>query len=320
MRGTACIILAAGKGTRMQSDLPKVLHKIAGRSLLGHVLATAGALGTDRFCVVAGPGMENVARETTNFAPTAEIVTQHERLGTGHAVMMAKPALAHFTGKILILYGDVPLTSAETLAKLLGLLDGPVPLAVLGFEAENPTGYGRLLVGADGALREIREELDASDEEKAIKLCNSGIMAVEAKVLWSFLDQLDNSNANGEFYLTDIVEKAVAAGHKVNVSVCPESEVAGINDRVQLAQIEKVVQIRLRNAAMLSGVTLTMPETVFLSADTQIGRDVVIEPNVYIGPGVKIAQGATIKPFTTLENCNISENAVVGPNVSVTSD
>lgn len=319
MTSTACVILAAGKGTRMQSDLPKVLHKIAGRSLVGHVLTTATALGADRFCVVAGPGMDNVAAETAKFAPQAEIVTQHDRLGTGHAVSMAKPALNGFSGKILILYGDVPLTSVNTLTKLMALLDGTTAMAVLGFEAQNPTGYGRLLLDKDGSLREIREELDASESEKRVTLCNSGIMAVDAGLLWSGLDKLDNANANGEFYLTDIVAIAVAGGQKVGVSVCPETEVAGINDRVQLAKMEAVVQNRLRTDAMLAGVTLTVPETVFLSADAQIGHDVVIEPHVHIGSAVKIAPGATIKSFSTLSHCEVAQGAIIGPHANLMS-
>lgn len=317
MTKTACVILAAGKGTRMQSDLPKVLHKIAGRSLVGHVLTTATDLGASAFCVVAGPDMDNVAAETVKYAPQAEIVIQHDRLGTGHAVSMAKPVLDGFSGKILILYGDVPLTSAETLENLLALLDGSMDMAVLGFEAQNPTGYGRLVLSEDGSLFQIREELDASDDEKKITLCNSGIMAVDAGLLWPALDKLDNSNANGEFYLTDIVGIAVADGQKVGVSVCPEEEVAGINDRVQLAKMERIVQNRLRTDAMLAGATLTMPETIFLSADSQIGRDVVIEPCVQIGSGVKIAPGATIKSFSTLADCDVSQGTVIGPHANV---
>lgn len=319
MSQTACVILAAGKGTRMRSDLPKVLHKIAGRSLLGHVLTTVGQLAVDGCCVVAGPGMNNVADQAHEYAPDCDVVVQHDRLGTGHAVSMARPVLQDFSGNILILYGDVPLIEPATLAQLLDMLDEKVAMAVLGFEAENPKGYGRLIRGADGSLVQIREELDASEAEKEIRLCNSGVMAVRADVLWPALDKLDNKNANGEFYLTDIVETAVADGHVVGVSVCSEREVAGINDRLQLARMEQVVQKRLRNAAMVSGVTLTLPETVFLSADTRIGRDVVIEPHVVVGPGVNIGAGATIKSFCALEQCDIRENATILPHGNLQS-
>jgi bifunctional UDP-N-acetylglucosamine pyrophosphorylase/glucosamine-1-phosphate N-acetyltransferase len=313
MTNIACIVLAAGKGTRMKSNLPKVLHQIAGRSLLGHVLTTANAIGASSHCVIAGPDMQSVENETLAHAPHADIAIQKDRNGTGHAVKMAKPALKEFDGKILILYGDVPLTRPQTLQELLEVVTDEMPLAVLGFKADNPTGYGRLVTGPDGSLTAIREELDADEAEKQIDLCNSGIMAVKAKQLWPLLDQITNDNANGEYYLTDIVGLMVAGGNKVGVAVCAETEVAGINDRRQLAGMEAVFQQHKRQQAMVNGATLIAPETVFFSADTKIGRDVIIEPNVFFGPGVEIADNATIYSFCHLSETKIGQGALIGP-------
>lgn len=318
MTKTACIVLAAGKGTRMKSNHPKVMHQVAGRSLLGHVLTAAndtGATspGVSSCCIVCGPDMPEVQQEVANYVSNPHIALQVERLGTGHAVSMAKSALQDFSGTILILYGDVPLIQADTLNKLTAMINSDMPLAVLGFTAEKPTGYGRLLCDTNGHLQAIREELDASDEERKVNLCNSGIMAVSSTELWNLLDSIDNDNANKEYYLTDIVGLTVAKDKKVGVATCSETEVAGINDRVQLAAMEKVFQNKLRNAAMRGGVTLVDPETVFLSADTKIGRDVVIEPNVFIAPGVEIADNAVIHGFCHLADAKIGEGAVIGP-------
>ncbi len=313
MSDIACIILAAGKGTRMRSDLPKVLHKVAGRSLLGHVLTAASGTGATQHCVVGGPDMPEVEKEVKSFAPEAHIALQRDRLGTGHAVSMAKPALAEFSGTILILYGDVPLIQPETLKTLTDKVSNDMPLVVLGFSAANPKGYGRLLCDDSGFLLAIREELDATETERKVDLCNSGIMAVSSDELWSLLDNIGNDNANKEFYLTDIVGLTVAAGKKVGVTICEESEVAGINDRVQLAAMEQVFQHRLRHKVMANGATLIAPETVFLSADTKIGQDVVIEPHVFIAPGVEISDKVVVHGFCHLADAKIGEGAVIGP-------
>lgn len=313
MTETACIVLAAGKGTRMKSDLPKVMHKVAGRSLLGHVLTTANEIGASRYCVVCGPDMAAVEKEAQSFAPGAVLARQTDRLGTGHAVSMAKQALEDFSGTILILYGDVPLVQGKSLQNLAKMVSKDMPLAVLGFHAEDPKGYGRLLRNEAGYLLAIREELDASEEERKIDLCNSGIMAVSARALWPLLDRLTNDNANNEYYLTDIVGLTVDDGHKVGVVTCREAEVAGINDRVQLAAMEQVFQTRLRLDAMVNGATLVAPETVFFSADTRLGRDVVVEPHVVFGPGVDVADGATIHSFSHLEQAKVGSDALVGP-------
>jgi len=313
MTEIACIVLAAGKGTRMVSAQPKVMHKIAGRSLLAHVLTAANNTGASRHCVVCGPDMSEVEKEASSFAPGSQIALQIDRLGTGHAVSMASSALDGFCGTVLILYGDVPLIQAETLQKLALALSNEVPLAVLGFSAKNPKGYGRLICDSHGHLQAIREELDANEEERKINLCNSGIMAVSSDSLWQLLDSIDNDNANKEYYLTDIVSLTVSNGKKVNVVQCDEAEVAGINDRVQLAAMEQEFQSRLRQQAMTNGATLIDPETVFLSADTKIGRDVVIEPNVFIAPGVEIADDVTVHGFCHLAECKIGAGAVIGP-------
>ncbi len=239
MTKTACIVLAAGKGSRMKSDLPKVMHKVAGRTLLGHVLSAANETGVESYCVVCGPDMAVVEQEAKVFAPGAVIALQTDRLGTGHAVSMAKTALENFSGTVLILYGDVPLIKAQTLKNLAGMVNDKMPLAVLGFTATDPKGYGRLLCDNNGYLQTIREELDASDEERQVDLCNSGIMAVNSSSLWSLLDRIDNDNANKEYYLTDIVGLTVNDGQKVGVAVCEETEVAGVNDRAQLAAMEQ---------------------------------------------------------------------------------
>jgi bifunctional UDP-N-acetylglucosamine pyrophosphorylase/glucosamine-1-phosphate N-acetyltransferase len=313
MSELAVIVLAAGKGTRMKSDLPKVLHKAAGRSLLGHVLHAARDLSPSRVVVVCGPQMDNVASAVRQVFPEAAIAIQTERLGTGHAVSTALASLAGFDGKILILYGDVPLIQAATLSNLTALLTPQVPMAVLGFEAANPFGYGRLIRNSADQVNAIREELDASDEERTISLCNSGIIAVSSKLLAELLPKIGKANSKAEYYLTDLVELAADANHATAFEVCDEAEVAGVNDRIQLAGIESNLQARYRKMHMLAGATLTAPETVFFSADTRIGRDVVIEPNVMFGPGVTIGNGVEIMAFSHIEGATVSSGARIGP-------
>jgi bifunctional UDP-N-acetylglucosamine pyrophosphorylase/glucosamine-1-phosphate N-acetyltransferase len=312
MTEIAIIVLAAGKGTRMKSGLPKVMHRAAGRSLLGHVLHAARALAPSQAVVVAGPGMNEVVAEARSVFPDMHHAVQEDRLGTAHAVLMARPALQAFNGTVLILYGDVPLITAESLSKLTALA-AQSGMAVLGFEAENPHGYGRLLRNAEGQVTAIREELDASPAERAITLCNSGIIAAASELLWPLLAQVGNANAKGEYYLTDLIALAARAGHVCALAFCPEAEVAGVNDRIQLSQVEARLQHGYRCRHMLNGATLTAPETVFFSADTEIAADVTIGPHVVFGPGVRVGEGAEIMAFSHLEGAVIGQGARIGP-------
>ena len=312
MTDLAIIVLAAGKGTRMKSNLPKVMHRAAGRSLLVHVLHAARGLAPTRAVAVVGPGMEQVEAEARSVFPDMASVLQTERLGTAHAVVQAKSALEGFAGTVMVLYGDVPLISTRSLQRLAELA-GCGRMAVLGFEAANPHGYGRLLCNDKSEVTGIREELDASPVERAITLCNSGIIAIGASLLWELLPKIGNSNAKGEYYLTDLVELAAKAGTPCALAVCPEAEVAGVNDRTQLAAIEATLQTQYRERHMLNGATLIAPDTVFFSADTEIGQDVVIEPHVMFGPGVKVGDGVEILAFSHMEGASISNGARIGP-------
>ncbi len=314
--GLSIIVLAAGMGTRMKSRLPKVLHRAAGRTLLGHVLHTAQELGAARVVVVHGPGEEGeaVAAEARAAMPVVALAGQEQRLGTGHAVMQAMPELEDFHGTVLVLYGDVPLIRPATLQGLLEQVSAQTPLAVMGFIAEDPHGYGRLIVDEfSGHLAAIREERDATDEERHIDLCNSGIMALRAELLRELLPRLSRDNDQGEYYLTDVVELANEAGHRAALALAPEEEVLGVNNRRQLAEIELVLQQRLRDRAMEEGATLIDPASVFLCADTVIGRDVVIEPWVWIGPGVTIGDNVHIRANSYLEQATVADNVQIGP-------
>jgi bifunctional UDP-N-acetylglucosamine pyrophosphorylase/glucosamine-1-phosphate N-acetyltransferase len=313
MADLALIVLAAGKGTRMKSDLPKVMHQAAGRSLLGHVLTTARALAPARLVVVAGPDMPEVADEALRYCKDSTTVVQAERKGTAHAVSMAAPHLADFKGRILVVYGDVPLIEAATLRALVDAVSDVQPLAVLGFQATDPTGYGRLIVTREEGFTGIREELDATPEERAVTLCNSGVMALDSALLWKLLPAIGSNNAKGEFYLTDLPGLVAAEGLGLAYRECPEEEVLGVNTRVQLAAVEAALQRQLRHAAMLKGATLVAPETVFLSADTEFGQDVLVEPHVVFAAGVKVADRARIRSFSHLERATIGEGAIVGP-------
>ena len=297
----------------MKSNHPKVMHQVAGRSLLGHVITAANEIDALQHCIVCGPDMPQVESEAKAFAPNAVLATQKNRLGTGHAVSMAESALGDFNGTILILYGDVPLIQPQTLKTLSALITSDMPLAILGFQTPTPKGYGRLLQNELGNLTAIVEEKDATDEQRQIELCNSGIMAVDSKSLWPLLKQLDNNNASKEYYLTDIVRHCVAQGKQVGIAVCGQDEVAGINDRRQLADMEDVFQTKLRNAAMTQGVTMVAPQTVFLSADTVFGMDITIEPNVFFGKGVKVGNNATIYANCHIVETTIGEGALIGP-------
>ncbi|MGE3527849.1 MAG: bifunctional UDP-N-acetylglucosamine diphosphorylase/glucosamine-1-phosphate N-acetyltransferase GlmU [Methyloceanibacter sp.] len=308
------IVLAAGKGTRMKSERPKVLHALAGAPLLCHALLAAKDAGLDRLAVVVGPGMDDVAAVAVNFAPKLEVFVQAEQRGTADAVNAAREAIAASSGQVLILYGDTPLLRAETIGRVRAALDAGADLAVIGFETENPVGYGRLLLDERGKLVAIREEKDASEAERALKLCNSGIMGFRSsRTLLDLLGRIGNDNAKKEFYLTDAVALAHAAGLEARMVGADEGEVLGVNSRVELAAAEAVMQTRLRAAAMANGATLVAPETVFLSWDTKIGRDVVIEPHVVIGEGVHIEDGAVIKSFCYMQLSHIGKGATVGP-------
>lgn len=307
------VVLAAGKGTRMRSDLPKVLHRIAGRSMLGHVLALAEAVGGDKLAVVVGPGMEPVRDEALRAAPGAQVFVQQNQQGTADAVLAARDAIGAHAGDLLVLFADTPLVTAETVHALIGALDRGAQVAVLGFEAREPGSYGRLITGEDGALLAIREAKDATEAERAIRLCNSGVMAFRLDRPLEALDAIGNANAKGEYYLTDAVEIVRSRGGAAAAVSCDEDEVLGVNARGELAQAEAIWQARARSAAMAAGVTMIAPETVWLSFDTALGRDVVVEPNVFFAPGVTVGAGAEIKANSYLEGATVGAGARIGP-------
>ncbi|MCB2104724.1 MAG: bifunctional UDP-N-acetylglucosamine diphosphorylase/glucosamine-1-phosphate N-acetyltransferase GlmU [Rhodobacteraceae bacterium] len=306
---TALIILAAGQGTRMNSDLPKVLHKVAGAPLVHHAMAAGATLAPERVVVVAGHGAAAVEKAVRAYDETAAVVRQDQQLGTGHAVQQALPALEGFEGTVIVLYGDTPFIRAETLDAML--VSG-ADVTVLGFVAADPGRYGRL-IATDGALDRIVEFKDATETERAITLCNSGVVAVEARLLASLVAGLTNDNAAGEYYLTDIVAAARATGHSARVVTCDEAETMGVNTRAELARAEAAFQARARAEALETGVTMTAPETVFFALDTVVGRDATIGANVVFGPGVTVESGAEILPFCHFEGCHISRGARVGP-------
>ena len=307
------VVLAAGQGTRMKSALPKVLHKIGGRSMLRHVIAAAQSLEADGLSVVVGPGMDRVRAETVAQEPAARVFVQEKQQGTADAVLAAREALAAHKGDVLVLYADTPLLPPETLGALRARLDAGAGIAVLGFEAKDPAGYGRLLTDGDGWLAAIREEKDASEAERAVRLCNSGVMAFRLDDVLGVLTRIGNNNAKGEYYLTDAVEIARASGVKAAVVTCAEEDVLGVNSRDQLAVAEGIFQKRARLAAMREGVTMIAPETVWLSYDTKLGRDVVIQPNVFFGPGVSVDDDAEILANCHFERAHIGKGARVGP-------
>ncbi len=297
----------------MKSNRPKVLHEVAGRSMLAHVLAGVAGAGAESVAVVIGPGRDDVRAEASKLFPGASIFVQEHRLGTAHAVLAASEAIAAGHDDIIVLFADTPLVTADTMLALRAALAGGAAVAVLGFESENPFGYGRLLRDAAGRLVAIREEKDASDAERAITLCNAGLMAIDGRRALELLRSIGADNAKGEYYLTDIVELAAAKGLAATVVVGAESEVLGVNDRAQLAQAERIAQDRLRRAAMIGGATLIAPETVFLNFDTKLGRDVLIEPHVVFGPGVEVENGAHVHAFSRIEGAHVGADAHVGP-------
>ncbi|MGD9863482.1 MAG: bifunctional UDP-N-acetylglucosamine diphosphorylase/glucosamine-1-phosphate N-acetyltransferase GlmU [Pseudodonghicola sp.] len=307
----ALVILAAGKGTRMNSDLPKVLHPIGQAPMLAHAMQSGAALEPARTVIVAGHGADEVARAAQEIDERAQVVLQEEQLGTAHAVDQARTALQGFSGDLVVLYGDTPFVSAETLERMVAARKSH-DLVILGFEAADPARYGRLVMNGD-RLERIVEFKDATDEERAISFCNSGLMTCDAPTLFDLIAAVGNDNASGEYYLTDVVELARARGLSVTAVACDESETLGINSRADLAAAEAVFQARARAELLEIGVTLTAPETVHLALDTVIGRDALIEPNVVFGPGVTVESGATIRAFSHLEGCHVSRGAIVGP-------
>ncbi len=307
----ALIILAAGKGTRMQSDLPKVLHEVAGAPLLVHAMTSGAAVEPARTVVVTGHGAELVEAAARDWTDDVDVVLQSEQLGTGHAVMQARDALAGFEGDAIVLYGDTPFIRGETLEAMQAARAG-YDVVVLGFEAADPARYGRLVTDGDDLL-EIVEFKDADDATLAITLCNSGVVCAKAEVLFDLLDAVTNDNASGEYYLTDIPAIARARGMTAGVVRCLEAETMGINSRPELAVAEAAFQAQSRLGAMENGVTLQAPDTVYFSHDTYLGADVVVEPNVVFAKGVTVENGATIRAFSHLEGCHVSRGGVVGP-------
>ncbi len=307
----ALVILAAGKGTRMESDLPKVLHKIGGAPLLHHAMLSASALEPERTIVVTGHGAELVEAAAQEFDADAVAVRQTEQLGTAHAVAQARDALKGFEGDVIVLYGDTPFITTETLEQMIAARAAH-DVVVLGFEAADPGRYGRLIM--DGtSLSRIVEFKDASDEERAVTLCNSGVICADAATLLELIAAVGNDNAAGEYYLPDIVGIANARGLTATAVTCREAETLGINSRMELAAAEALFQQTKRRELIEDGVMMQAPDTVFLSFDTIIGRDAEIEPNVVFAPGVTVESGARIRAFSHLEGAHVSRGAIVGP-------
>ncbi len=309
---TALIILAAGKGTRMKSDLPKVLHPIAQAPMLAHAMRAGAALKPEQIVVVAGHGADEVTQAVAEIDDTATVVVQSDQLGTAHAVAQARTALSGFEGDVIVLYGDTPFLQPDTLQRMLDARRS-FDLVMLGFDiAELQPRYGRLIMDGDKLL-EIVEYKDATEAQRTIRFTNSGLLACDAKLLFSLIEDVGNDNAAGEFYLTEVAALANARGLSATAIKCDESETLGVDSRADLAQADAVYQTRARRELLDLGVTLMAPDTVYLSLDTVIGRDTVIEPNVVFGPGVTVETGAHIRAFSHLEGCHVSRGAIVGP-------
>ncbi|PQO24542.1 bifunctional N-acetylglucosamine-1-phosphate uridyltransferase/glucosamine-1-phosphate acetyltransferase [Rhodobacteraceae bacterium WD3A24] len=308
---TALILLAAGQGTRMRSDLPKVLHEIGGAPLLVHAMRSGAALAPEIHLVATGHGGEAVGAAARAEAPEARVVHQERQMGTAHAVLQAAPALEGFAGDAVVLYGDTPLIRGATLEAMIAAR-AHHDIVVLGFEAADPARYGRLIVAGE-RLERIVEYAEATPEERAITLCNSGVLCADAGRLMELAAEVGNDNAKGEYYLTDIVALARARGLSAGVVRCDEAETIGVNSRADLAAAEAAFQARARTAALEGGATLTAPETVFFAIDTRLGRDSTVEPHVVFGPGVTVESGAVIRAFSHLEGAHVGHGAVVGP-------
>ena len=311
-RRCLALVLAAGEGTRMRSQTPKVLHELAGLSLIGHVLESLKAAGADEIVAVIGPDRPDVAAQIHKIHPQAGLVEQRERKGTAHACLMAADYLERGFDDILVVFGDTPLVLPQTYQRMRDALASGSQVVALGFEARDPHGYGRLLRSGE-RLQAIREHKDCSEAERAITLCNAGLMALDGKHALALLKGIGNQNSQNEFYLTDAVAVAVAQKLKASFVVAPEEEVMGINDRVQLAQAEQICQSRLRIAAMQKGVTLQDPASVYLSHDTILEPDVLIEPHCVFGLGVRVSTGAVIHAFSHLSGCSIGAHNSIGP-------
>jgi bifunctional UDP-N-acetylglucosamine pyrophosphorylase / glucosamine-1-phosphate N-acetyltransferase len=312
MTQRAAIILAAGQGTRMKSPLPKVLHKVGGRTLLDAAIDAAEALGCERIVVVVGAHSPQVGAHVEKRLGPGSTALQDPPLGTGHAVLAARDLLGGFEGDVVITAGDAPLLSAAAIEPLFDVRTAGADLAVMGFVARDPTGYGRLIMDGE-RLDRIVEHKDCSEEERAVTACNAGIYAAPARLLFELLDEVGNDNAKGEYYLTDIVALAGARALDVRTAFASEDEVMGVNSQAELAGAEAVFQRGRRAALMAEGVTMTAPDTVFLSYDTRIDGGVLVEPNVVIAPGVTIAAGAVIRAFSHLEGAAVGPGAIIGP-------
>ena len=310
-RSLAAIVLAAGKGTRMKSDLPKVLHRVAGKPMINHILDALAPLQPARTTAVVAPGYDDVAAAV---AP-AETAIQSPARGTGDAVLAARETLRDFDGTVLVLFGDTPLLTTATIQAMVDAMEGAddPAVAVLGFRPADPAAYGRLVTSGDGQLEAIVEFRDCSEAQKRITLCNAGIMGLDGRVALSLLERIDSNNAQNEFYLTDVVAIARSDGRACVVVEGNEEEVMGVDSRLKLAEAEAVAQRRLRQAAMANGATLIAPETIWFSTDTVLGRDVVIEPHVVFGPGVTVADNVRIKSFSHLEGATVATKADIGP-------
>lgn len=303
------IILAAGQGTRMKSALPKPLHEVGGMPMLGWSLNAAQAIGASRIVTILPPNSE----ATQDWLGDIEFAIQENAHGTGHAVLAAKNILDSFSGIALVMFGDTPLITAATLSHLTRSIADGADIAVLGFHASDPTGYGRLICSEDGQLNAIIEHKDANETERQIDFVNGGVMAVSCPLIFDLLDAVSDDNANGEIYLTDIVQIANERGHKVTSCETDEAEITGVNNRADLAKVESIIQSRLRATALDQGVTMHAPETVFLAADAVIERDVIIEPHVVIGAGTHIGEGSIIKSFSHLEGAKLGPCCIIGP-------
>lgn len=308
---TAVIVLAAGKGTRMNSNRPKVLHEVGNFPLISHCIKTAQSINPQKILAVLGHRRTEIKNVLENSDTSIELVIQEAQLGTGHAVSIAIEELADFDGNVIVLFGDTPFVSAETMRKIEAR-SRQADLVVLGFHAPDPSGYGRLITN-DNELLKIVEHKDANGQELALNLCNSGVMAGRSLVLKELLKELDRDNKNNELYLTDCVQLAKAKGLNCSYQVCEPKEALGINSLQQLSLAEKRFQETARTEALEIGIHLVAPETVFFSLDTEIGRDTIVEPNVIFGPGVKVGTGCTVKAFSYLERCNVSHNCSIGP-------
>ena len=307
----AVVVLAAGKGTRMKSDLHKVLHPIAGRPMLQHLLDSLAAVGASRQVVVAGDRREQI--EAALAGSGAEVVVQEPQLGTAHAALMAREALSGFDGLVLVCFGDVPFLAADTVARLCAALDDGARVAVLGFRPHDTAAYGRILADPDGTVRKMVEHKDATPAERAVDLCNSGVIVAHGRDMWRLLGAVGNDNAAGEYYLPDVATLAIAEGARVVVVETAEDEVMGINSRAELAAAEARWQQRRRAQAMDEGASLIAPETVWFAWDTVVGRDVLIEPNVFFGPGVRIADGVKIRANCHIAGASLASGVEVGP-------